>query len=112
MGGYNAYDKDAWNDEVLVGDKSGDKQTVVKQLIEDEGRQSEFVGESGLLQMAGLKRTTAADRDGDLRSLDRALSRTLYLLVKRPRPGKEEGSYWSFPNGTLEGKEGLKEVSS
>jgi large subunit ribosomal protein L46 len=111
VGGYNAYDKEAWNDEVLVGDKAGEKETIVKQLIEEEGRGKEFAGEDGQVEMAGLTRMTEADRKGDVRSLERALSRTLYLLVKRKRMEGKDGGFWSFPSGELEGKEGLKEVS-
>lgn len=39
-------------------------------------------------------RTTAADKSGDVRSLDRALDRTLYLLVK-------EGDKWRLPSKAL-----------
>jgi large subunit ribosomal protein L46 len=44
-----------------------------------------------------LGRFTDADRKGDVRRLDRALARTLYLVVKR----KEGG--WGFPSGELVG---------
>jgi large subunit ribosomal protein L46 len=110
VGGYNAYSKEGWNDEVLMGDKTGEKETLVKQLIEEEGRGKDFTGEEGEVDMAGLRRVTDADRKGDVRSLERALSRTLYLLVKRKRSGGKEGIFWSFPSGTLGAKEGLKEV--
>lgn len=56
-------------------------------------------------------RVTQADKSNDLCSLERKLSRTLYLLVKAP-----EGS-WSFPSFPAEGKslhtiaeEGLREL--
>lgn len=111
VGGYNAYGKEGWNDEALMGDRSGDRETIVKQLIEEEGRGKEFAGESGRADMAGLRRTTEADKKGDVRSLERALSRTLYLLVKRKRVEEKEGAFWSFPSGIIGAKEGLKEVS-
>lgn len=112
IGKYNAYGKDSWNDEVLVGDQSGDSTRLVEQLIEEEGRASEFVGESGDVKKAGLKRTTKADTENDQRSLERSLSRTLYLLVKGKDKKDELGDWsWSFPSGTLDGKEGLKAVS-
>lgn len=81
------------------------------QLVDEEGRQNEFVGESGLTETAGLKRRTQADEKNDQRSLERKLQRTLYLLVKkRAREGKPES--WVFPTGVLEGGEGLSKVST
>ena len=115
-GGYNAYDANAWNDEVLVGDTTADSKNIVRGLIKEEGRGAEFAdvtmreGEGGV-DMAGLRRTTEADEEANTKSLERALSRTLYLLVKRKASfGKVDG-YWAFPSGVLEGKEGLREVS-
>ncbi|RUS32360.1 39S mitochondrial ribosomal protein L46-domain-containing protein [Jimgerdemannia flammicorona] len=40
-------------------------------------------------------RITEADRVGDMKSLDRALQRSLYLVVKKPR----EQHAWQFPQG-------------
>lgn len=112
MGGYNAFGKEGWNDEVLMGNRAGERDLIVKQLVEEEGRGKDFVGENlGRAEMAGLGRVTAADEIGDVRSLERKLSRTLYLLVKRKRVDGKEGAFWSFPSGVVGGKEGLKEVS-
>jgi large subunit ribosomal protein L46 len=110
VGEYNAYSKESWNDEAVIGDKTAERDTIVKRLIEEEGRGKDFAGSSGQAEMAGLRRVTEADRQGDVRSLERALSRTLYLLVKKKRLGGKEGGFWSFPSGTVEGREGLKEV--
>ncbi|QSL64762.1 hypothetical protein MERGE_002064 [Pneumocystis wakefieldiae] len=44
-----------------------------------------------------LPRETEADRKGDLRSLERKLDKTLYLLVKKPR----EEHCWQFPQGVV-----------
>ncbi|CCJ30632.1 unnamed protein product [Pneumocystis jirovecii] len=44
-----------------------------------------------------LSRETEADRKGDLRSLERKLDKTLYLLVKKPR----EEHCWQFPQGLV-----------
>lgn len=112
IGAYNAYTKESWNDEVLVGDETAHPQKIVKQLIEEEGRQSEFTGEDGDPQMAGLKRTTEADLKQDQKSLERSLSRTLYLLVRNKQTSKDTdvSTTWRFPSGDVEGKEGLKEV--
>lgn len=110
VGKYNAYTKESWNDETLVGDDTADPQKIVAQLVEEEGRAGEFVGDSGLVDTAGLKRRTPADEHNDQRSLERMLQRTLYLLVKRKaREGKPES--WVFPSGMLVGREGLHQVS-
>lgn len=89
-----------------MGDDSGIPQKIVEQLIEEEGRGGEFAGQSGETKLAGLKRTTDADADNDQRSLERCLSRTLYLLVRN----KDAKLSWRFPAGDVEVKEGLKEV--
>ena len=111
IGGYNAYTKDSWNDEVLVGDETGNPEKIVEHLVDEEGRSGEFVGESGLTETAGLKRMTKADETNDQRSLERSLQRTLYLLVRRKaREGKAEA--WVFPAGVIKGGEGLNQVSA
>lgn len=116
VGNYNAYEKHSWNDEVLVGDKAAEPQRLVEQLLDEEGRQTEFMGENAPeaeTKMAGLKRTTEADEKNDQKSLERSLTRTLYLLV-RPKAKSADvdaSKSWRFPSGDVEGKEGLKEVS-
>lgn len=50
-------------------------------------------------------RVTEADEKGDVRSLNRKLARTLYLVVK----GKQGG--WEFPTAGILGKEPLHRVS-
>lgn len=111
IGKYNAYTEESWNDEVLVGDQAANPEKVLTQLVDEEGRQNEFVGESGLTETAGLKRKTQADEKNDQRSLERRLQRTLYLLVrKKGKEGQPES--WGFPTGTLEGAEGLSKVST
>ena len=96
---------------MLVGDQAANPEKVLTQLVDEEGRQNEFVGESGLTETAGLKRKTQADEKNDQRSLERRLQRTLYLLVrKKGKEGQPES--WGFPTGTLEGAEGLSKVST
>lgn len=51
-------------------------------------------------------RITDADRKNDVRSLERALQRTLYLIVKKPR----EEHAWQFPQGGVRVCENLQEV--
>ncbi|KAL2435398.1 Large ribosomal subunit protein mL46 [Exophiala dermatitidis] len=113
IGKYNAYSEEAWNDEVLVGDDTANPSKIVEQLIAEEGRADEFTGK-GDPKFAGLKRRTEADEKNDQRSLERSLSRTLYLLVKNKKvPGQkqEESALWKFPSGVLVGHEGLKEAA-
>lgn len=107
IGVYDAHSPEAWNDEVLVGDETAQPANIVEQLIAEEGRAEEFTG-SGDLRYAGLKRRTEADEKKDQKSLERSLTRTLYLLVKT----KGDGELWKFPAGTLAATEGLKEVRS
>jgi len=114
VGKYNAYNKESWNDEVLMGDDSAQPEKIVAQLIEEEGRGTEFVGEgeSTESKLAGLKRATQADSKDDQTSLERSLSRTLYLLVrpKSQSEGADMATSWRFPSGDVAEKEALKEV--
>lgn len=111
IGDYNPYKEDGWNDEALIGDRVGEPDQVVRRLLEDEGKDvaesinAEVAAES---KLCGLRRKTEADEKNDQRSLERALDRTLYLVVKKPSFGRAER--WEFPNGAIEGEEGVKEV--
>jgi large subunit ribosomal protein L46 len=109
IGNYNAYTPESWNDEVLVGEEVGTPDKVMRSLINEEGRQEEFVGQSGLRDTAGLRRRTEADEKNDTRSLERSLDRTLYLVVRNKTPNGKDN--WAFPAGELEGREGLHNVS-
>lgn len=53
-------------------------------------------------------RITEADRQKDMKSLERALARTLYLIVKKPR----EQHAWQFPQGGVRVCENLQEVKT
>lgn len=127
IGVYNAYDKETgWFDELLVGAKESEPEHQIEALVQDaeseiklkeelaDGRE----GEGEEVQGAGtdnkkhiqkferpLPRVTEADKAGDLKSLDRALTRTIYLFVK----GRGK---WGFPTSGLEGRESLHTVSS
>ncbi|RMZ80940.1 hypothetical protein DV737_g2781, partial [Chaetothyriales sp. CBS 132003] len=110
--------KDSWHDEALVGDECGSDQHILEQLVDEEGRSAEFTPRGRDAKTSGLARATAADERNDTRSLERKLSRTLYLLVKAEQSGKgekgEKGG-WAFPSGPLlprqQGKEGLREAA-
>jgi large subunit ribosomal protein L46 len=110
LGAYNAYSDEGWNDEVLTGNQDGKPDQIVKKLIDEEGRAAEFTTEDADLALAGLRRTTPADEKNDQKSLERSLTRTLYLLVKRRTTEGQKGSQWAFPTAPIVGNEGLKEV--
>ncbi|KAK2745377.1 54S ribosomal protein L17 mitochondrial [Myotisia sp. PD_48] len=106
IGKYNAYSKDAWHDELLVGAVESEPSHQVEALVRDaEGYSSlDAEGEDAKVEEVPrpLSRITEADKLGDEKSLDRALQRTLYLLVKVKQ------GYWKFPSVTLVGKENLR----
>lgn len=96
---------------MLVGAVESEPEWQVEQLIKD----AEDIGgtEEERLQ-AGIKkdiidkplpRETEADRTGDMRSLDRALSRTLYLLVQTP------DGQWRLPAAPIQPGESLSRAA-
>ena len=107
IGIYNAYSEEGWNDELLVGAKESEPIEQVEALLRDaevlgiEGEEGEMKKE---IIEKPMPRLTEADRTEDVKSLNRALQRTLYLLVKNG-----EGR-WGFPNSELVGKESLHMV--
>jgi large subunit ribosomal protein L46 len=134
IGVYSGYGDEAWNDEVLVGDRTAEPSSQVEALVRDaEGKDiidADPVGdvESGGQAIAGnaaagegvskevgslqkalyerpMPRITEADRQGDLRSLNRKLDRSLYLLVQ-----KSDGR-WRFPQDRVYGRENLHQVN-
>jgi large subunit ribosomal protein L46 len=104
IGRYKGYGDEAWNDEVLMGAKESELEWQVERLLEDAATDGREVGEA---EQKGLKkvereafdkpppRRTEADEKNDTKSLNRALQRTLYLLVK-DKDGK-----WQFPHDRL-----------
>ncbi|KAI4259285.1 MAG: hypothetical protein LQ352_000825 [Teloschistes flavicans] len=115
IGRYNAYGKEGWNDEVLVGAQEAEPENQLEALVRDaEVEVKEEEGEEGAARgqqevkteavQRPMPRVTEADRVGDTKSLDRRLERTLYLVVKE---GKERGGRWWFPSDGLMGKESL-----
>lgn len=100
----------AWDDELLVGkgDELAEPDSVREALYTDaESRVSEdgeaLTFEDRIRIERPLPRETEGDRSGDLRRLDRALDRTLYLVVKK-------GGLWRFPQARVWPDEGLHEV--
>lgn len=133
LGGYRAYGEEAWNDELLSKDagagaemeglQGGGKMGIaepkymIDSLVRDskvravegkdgtavEVKEGDAVAEEAKIERP-LSRFTEADRKNDTTRLDRKLTQTLYLLVK-----KETGG-WGFPSGELVGRENLHQV--
>lgn len=104
--------RDAWADEALVekGRELADPAHVRETLFtEAESRVSEdgeVLGKEDRQRIERpLPRETEADRNGDVRRLDRKLDRTLYLVVK------DRENRWGFPQDDIRPDEGVYEVS-
>jgi large subunit ribosomal protein L46 len=113
LGGYQAYGKFGWNDEVLVGDNLSHPKTMVELLVRDavmkvDGEETGEMEAETLEQNIErpLERWTEADKLNNRKRLDRKLARTLYLCVK----GEKEG--WTLPSGPLVGRENLHQVDN
>lgn len=118
IGVYNAYGKEGWNDELLVGDRTSEPEVQTEALVRDaegvatkgeEGSEEESQRSDTGQDIAiprPMPRQTEADAKGDQTSLDRKLDRTLYLLIKN-KDGR-----WRFPEDSIVGKEGLHQVSA
>ena len=111
IGKYNAYSKDAWNDELLVGAKESEPEHQIEALVKDAEGYLSKESVDGASKKDEIPRpaprVTEADLKGDTKSLDRLLQRTLYLLVQ-----VKEG-YWKFPSVDIQmGQETLREVCS
>jgi large subunit ribosomal protein L46 len=109
IGKYNAYSKEAWNDELLVGAVESEPEHQIEALVKDaESGASEAEMVDSLSKKEEIPRpmprVTEADIKGDQKSLDRLLQRTLYLLVQA-----KEG-YWKFPSTAIEEKESVRLV--
>lgn len=112
IGQYRGLGPEGWNDELLVGDETSEPSKQWDSIIEDATEEIEQEQEDSTEKKIIRKemerpmpRETEADKAGDVRSLNRALQRTLYLMVQR-----SDGS-WRFPEDTLQGRESLHRVS-
>lgn len=109
---YTGFGKRQWADELLVGDNShksednGYKRLVETTVTGEDATLKEVEG-GGRHPGLPLSRRTKADEENDRKSLDRAMSKTLYFLVKTK---EEEQFAWKFPETVLVGRENLKEV--
>ena len=119
IGRYSGYGKEAWNDEVLVGSELSEPEVQKEALVKDseiEVKRRNEAGEEEIIKEEAerpMPRKTAADETQDTRSLNRALTRTLYLLVKRKRSDtvrERLHGEWTFPAAELLHDESLHMV--
>ncbi|KAK4192108.1 39S mitochondrial ribosomal protein L46-domain-containing protein [Podospora australis] len=118
IGRYNPRGRMAWNDEVLTGSTTSSPENVLEALLADaEARVSEdgeiMAPEERVPVERPVPRKTEADEKNDVRRLDRALDRTLYLVVKREvEVGGKKEAIWGFPTGLVHTEEGLHETTA
>jgi large subunit ribosomal protein L46 len=120
IGVYNAYGKQGWNDEVLLGAEETEPENQMQALLRDAqapaaGGDAAKQGMAGAAQEANAKakeeverpagRVSEADTEGDMKSLNRLLKRTLFLVVK----GKD--GRWTFPAARVVKNENMHTVS-
>ena len=112
IGGYNGYGDEAWNDELLLGDHDSEPEDQIEKIVKDaevEVKERDIQGDGEIVRKEQVERPmpriTEADHNGDFKSLNRRLERSLYLVVKN---GKGR---WEFPSSTLEKRESLHTVS-
>ncbi|KAJ5388648.1 hypothetical protein N7509_011189 [Penicillium cosmopolitanum] len=108
IGKYNAYDSDSWNDELLLGAKEAEPEHQVEMLVQDAESTANATSQDTSKKEEIPRphsRVTEADKKGDHKSLNRLLSRTLYLLVQ-----SKEG-HWKFPSMPVEAEETLRQAA-
>lgn len=108
IGKYNAYASDAWNDELLLGAQESEPDHQAEMLVQDAESTANATSQDTSKKEEiprPFPRVTEADKKGDLKSLNRLLPRTLYLLVQ-----SKEGQ-WNFPSSPVETDETIREVS-
>ncbi|KAK5791664.1 hypothetical protein VI817_006973 [Penicillium citrinum] len=108
IGKYNAYASDSWNDELLLGSKEAEPEHQVEMLVQDAESTANATSQDTSKKEEIPRphsRVTEADKKGDQKSLNRLLSRTLYLLVQ-----SKEG-YWKFPSTPVEMDETLRQAA-
>ncbi len=110
LGRYYAQGRNAWNDELLVGSTLSNEERVREILLKDGELRVTEDGEKAppdeiVPVERPMDRITEADKTNDVRRLDRALDRTLYLIVQRT------DGQWQFPTEDVPTDEHLHEVS-
>ncbi|KAL2829145.1 ribonuclease H-like domain-containing protein [Aspergillus cavernicola] len=105
IGKYNAYSPEAWNDELLVGAPESNPDHIVESLISDAESTANATSQDTSKKEEIPRphpRVTEADQKNDTQSLNRALQRTLYLLVQSKK------GYWKLPTSPVATGETLR----
>ncbi|GAA5947691.1 hypothetical protein JCM3765_001037 [Sporobolomyces pararoseus] len=84
-----------------------DKKVEKENGNEDDMRPFEMAREEVEGASEVMAKETAADKSGDVKSLERKADRTVYLLLKK----KRSQHAWQFPQGGVEGDESLVEAA-
>jgi large subunit ribosomal protein L46 len=110
LGRYYPQSRNAWNDELLVGSTLSTEERIREILLKDGELRVTEDGEKAAPDEVvpveqPMDRTTEADKTNNIRRLDRALDRTLYLIVQRT------DGQWLFPTEDVPTDEYLHEVS-
>ncbi|CCF43294.1 NUDIX domain-containing protein [Colletotrichum higginsianum] len=113
LGVYNGKASRAWDDELTVGDNLSKHDTTVDLLLKDSvmrvSDDAEIIPEEDRAPPEALApRVSEADLKGDTTRLDRAMDRTLYLVVRKD--GKD-GEKWEFPAAGMSTEENLHEAA-
>ncbi|CAG9971985.1 unnamed protein product [Clonostachys byssicola] len=109
LGVYHGKSAAAWDDELRVGDGLSSQESIVGAILKDaEARVSD---DAEIIPAADVQpveppneRLSEADKKADVKRLDRAMDRTLYLVVK----GKDG---WSFPADVIPDGENLHQCA-
>ncbi|KAL0932000.1 mitochondrial 54S ribosomal protein mL46 [Colletotrichum truncatum] len=109
LGVYNGKASRAWDDELTVGDSLSKHDTTRELILKDAimrvSDDAEIIPEEDRVPPeAPQPRVSDADKKNDKKRLDRAMDRTLYLVVKKD--GK-----WEFPAAGLSTEENLHEAA-
>ncbi|CRK37356.1 hypothetical protein BN1708_001393 [Verticillium longisporum] len=110
LGVYHGRSARAWDDELAAGDPLSSRAAVYDALLRDATMRvsddAEIIPvDERVAPEAPRSRVTEADRAGDVARLDRALDRTLYLVVK----GAD--GRWAFPAAAVATDEHLHETA-
>lgn len=114
IGKYTGYGEEAWNDELILGERASEPEAQLQSLLSDaeDKHVSSAVGRGDQREISAekpLSRTTEADANQDLESLNRSLTRTLYLVVSQ-KAKVDSAKQWIFPTCELDDNESLHMV--
>ncbi|KAI8991454.1 39S mitochondrial ribosomal protein L46-domain-containing protein [Mycotypha africana] len=98
-----------WKSEEEARQQAMTKDTSLTEAVEEARSVWEKENESlanATTKITVTDRSTKADAENDIKSLDRSLQRTLYLVVRNNKNG-----LWQFPEGPVDGSELLHEAA-